>query len=46
MRISLAPILDFFINFYSRWINERYLEKKILDSNKIEEAEAVSAHTK
>jgi len=46
VRNSLAPILDFFLNFYSQWINECFLGEMFLDSTKIEEAGVASAHTK
>jgi len=46
VRNSLAPILDFFLNYYSQWINECFLENKNLDSTKIEEAGVASAHSK
>jgi hypothetical protein len=46
VRISLAPILDFFVNCYALRKNECFLEKKFLDSSTIEEAGVASAHFK
>jgi len=46
VRISLAQILDFFVNCYSLRKNECFLENNYLDLTTIEEAGVASAHAK